>query len=160
VKNRTSGFTLVELMVVVVLVAVVVLVSTQIPLFTFSFWRKGMERLKLQRDANYAMIKIQRELRPAEDSLVSPHVEDEGVEEDELGIGDVLYYVDKTGTSEEDEFFYDLVRKSNGNPELVVKGDEGTDFKVIREGNAIKMTLTLLRGDVDVILTTAVEPRN
>lgn len=114
-----------------------------------------MERLKLQRDANYAMIKIQRELRPAEDSSVSPKAEDGEV--DELDIGGVSYYVDKTETF---GFLYDLVRKSNGNPELVVKGDEGTDFKVIREGNAIKMTLTLLRGDFDVILRTAVEPRN
>ena len=65
VKNGTSGFTLVELMVVVLLVALVALVSTQIPLFSVSSWRKGAERLRMQRDANLTMIKIQRELRPA-----------------------------------------------------------------------------------------------
>ena len=154
-KNRTSGFTLVELMVVVVVVGIAALLLTQIPLFTFSSWRKGSERLKMQRDANLVMIKIQRELRPAEDSLVFPHVED--VEEDKLGIGDDWFYVDKEGTT---GFLYDFVHGPVGNEKLVVKGDEGTDFKVIREGSAINMTLTLVRENVDIILSTAVKPRN
>ena len=142
-------------MVVVVVVALVVLITTQIPLFSLSSWTKGTERLKMQRDAHYAMVKIQHELRPAEDSLVFPHVEE--VEEDKLGIDDDWFYVDKEGTT---GFLYDLVQGPVGNEKLVVKGDEGTDFKVIREGSAVKMTLTLVRENVDIILTTAVKPRN
>jgi prepilin-type N-terminal cleavage/methylation domain-containing protein len=70
VKNRNSGFTLVELIVVVLVVGLVVLIFTQIPLFGLSSWTKGSERLKLQRDANLVMIKIQRKLRPASSPIV------------------------------------------------------------------------------------------
>jgi len=154
VKNRNSGFTLVELMVVVVVVALAVLITTQIPLFSLSSWTKGTERLKMQRDAHYAMVKIQHELRPASFTEVSvPN-------DSTLVIGEVSFYVDKEGTSETNPFFYDLVQESGGNEELIVEGDIDTDFNVTLEGSAVKMTFTLVRGDVDIILTTAVKPRN
>jgi len=161
VNNRTSGFTLVELMVVVLVVGVVVLLFTQIPLFSVSSWTKGSQRLKMQRDAHYATIRIQRKLRPAsftEDPLVSldQYVEEEGYYR-KLGIGDDWFYVDKEEAS---DFFNDFVQESGGNKELIVEGDEGTDFEVILEGSAIKMTLTLARGNVQTILRTSVKPRN
>lgn len=161
-NNRTSGFTLVELMVVVLVVGVVVLLFTQIPLFSVSSWTKGSQRLKMQRDAHYATIRIQRKLRPAsftEDPLVSldQYVEEEGYYR-KLGIGDDWFYVDKEEAS---DFFNDFVQESGGNKELIVEGDEGTDFEVILEGSAIiKMTLTLARGNVQTILRTSVKPRN
>jgi len=154
VENRTSGFTLVELMVVVLLVGLAVLVFTQIPLFGLSSWTKGSERLKMQRDANLVMIKIQRKLRPAsftEDPVVSvPN-------DSTLVIAEDSFYVDKEEAS---DFFNDFVQESGGNKELIVEGDEGTDFEVIREGNTINMKLTLVRGNVGSVLRTAVKPRN
>ena len=69
-KNKTSGFTLVELIVVVVVVGIAVLLFTQIPLFSFSSWQKGTDRLRMQRDANLVMLKIQRKLRPASSPTV------------------------------------------------------------------------------------------
>jgi len=153
-KNRNSGFTLAELMVVVLVVGLVVLLFTQIPLFTVSSWNKGVQRLKMQRDAHYAMIKIQHELRPAsftEDPVVSvPN-------DSTLVIGEDSFCVDEDETS---DFFNDFVQESGENKELIVEGDEGTDFKVIPEGSAIKMTLTLVRGNVQTILRTSVKPRN
>jgi len=148
-------------MVVVVVVGVAVLLFTQIPLFSVSSWTKGSQRLKMQRDAHYATIRIQRKLRPAsftEDPLVSldEYVEEEGYYR-KLGIGDDWFYVDKEEAS---DFFNDFVQKSGGNKELIVEGDEGTDFEVILEGSAIKMTLTLARGNVQTILRTSVKPRN
>jgi len=160
-KNRNSGFTLIELMVVVVVVGVAVLLFTQMPLFSLSSWNKGAQRLKMQRDAHYATIRIQRKLRPAsftEDPVVSldEYVEEEGYYH-KLGIGDDWFYVDKEEAS---DFFNDFVQESGGNKELIVEGDEGTDFEVIPEGSAIKMTLTLARGNVRTILRTSVKPRN
>jgi len=153
-KNKTSGFTLVELMVAVLIVALLVLVSTQIPLFSLGSWKKGADRLKMQRDAHYAIIKIQHELRPAsftEDPVVSvPN-------DSTLVIGEDSFCVDEDETS---DFFNDFVQESGENKELIVEGDEGTDFKVNPEGSAIKMTLTLARGNVRTILRTSVKPRN
>ena len=148
-------------MVVVLVVGIAVLLFTQMPLFSLSSWNKGAQRLKMQRDAHYATIRIQRKLRPAsftEDPLVSldEYVEEEGYYR-KLGIGDDWFYVDKEEVS---DFFNDFVQESGGDKELIVEGDEGTDFEVILEGSAIKMTLTLARGNVQTILKTAVKPRN
>jgi len=115
----------------------------------------------MQRDAHYATIRIQRKLRPAsftEDPLVSldEYVEEEGYYR-KLGIGDDWFYVDKEEAS---DFFNDFVQESGGDKELIVEGELGTDFKVIPEGSAIKMTLTLARGNVQTILRTSVKPRN
>lgn len=151
-KNKTSGFTLVELMVVILVVGLAVLLFTQIPLFSLSSWRKGSERLKMQRDAHYAMIRIQRKLRPASftgDPLVSL---DEYVGEEDyyrkLWIGGDSFYVDGD---------YDLVQ--NGDI-VIISGEENTEFIVERNGDTINMELTLVRGNVDIILRTAVKPRN
>ena len=135
---------MVELMVVVMLVALVVLVSTQIPLFTFSFWRKGMERLEMQRDANYAMIKIQRKLRPASLTFMVEKYPDEGVVYDTLYTGEDIFRLNGDN----------LVQ----NGEIVIKG--GTKFIVKRNGNAIKIELTLAREGVQTTLRTTVKPRN
>jgi len=150
VKNKSSGFTLIELMVVVLLVALVVLVSTQVPLFTFGFWREGTERLRMQRDANYAMIYIQRKLRPAS-FLVAPAVPNyaEGEVYDSLTIGGDTFEVDINN--------HDLVE----NGDTVISGDVGTKFIVERSGpGAIRMTLTLVRGSVQTTFRTAVKLRN
>ena len=161
-KKRNSGFTAVELMVVVLVAGLLVLVSTQIPLFSLTSWRKGIDRLRMQRDAHYAMIKIQHELQPAsftEDPRVSlgDYVEEPGYYR-ALGIGDDWFYVVRQETT---GFLNDLVQESGGNRELVVEGDAGTDFKVSLNGSLIEMTLTLAREKVGtVILNTAVKPRN
>jgi len=148
VKNKSSGFTLVELIVVVLLVAVLVLVSSRIPLFTSGFWRQGTDRLSLQRDANYAMIYIQRRLKPAS-FRVAPQVPyyNESTTYNSLTIGGVIFEVDGN---------HDLVE--NGN--VVISGEEGTEFSVERDGTAIRMTLTLVRESGQTTHRTAVKPRN
>jgi len=161
-KNRNSGFTLVELMVVVLVVGLVVLVTTQIPLFSLSSWRKGADRLRMQRDADYAMLRIQRKLRSAsftEDPVVSldEYVEEEGYYR-KLGIGDVSFYVDRDSQSDS---FNDLVQESGGEKEQVVEGDSGTTFQVASSNaNLVTMTFALVRENVQTILRTSVKPRN
>ena len=152
-KNRTSGFTLVELMVVVLLVGLVALVSTQIPLFSLSSWRKGTERLRMQRDANYAMIRIQRKLRPANLSDIST-----SDSPPTLGIGDESFFL------EEDELFY---QTSGGTPEEPVIGGadapfDVTSFDVVSSDDIINIVLTLKmkRESVQTTLRTTVKPRN
>ncbi|GAG94889.1 unnamed protein product, partial [marine sediment metagenome] len=118
-RDRTSGFTLVELMVVVLVVGLVVLVTTQIPLFSLSSWRKGADRLRMQRDADYAMLRIQRKLRPASSSNIdvlsdpSTLVIDLNTGENFSLQGNQLFYQDPAGVQE-----------------LVIEGDAGTQFNV------------------------------
>jgi len=153
VKNRASGFTLVELMVVVMLVGLVALVSTQVPLFTLSSWRRGAERLRMQRDANYAMIRIQRKLRPASnENVLSPSILeiDQDTGESFSFDGNALFYQ----ASEE-------VPK-----ELVVGGEDApfdvTSFDVANGDGIIHIVLALKmkRENVKTTLRTAVKPRN
>jgi len=153
VKNKSSGFTIVELIVVVLVVAVLVLVVSRIPLFTSGFWRQGADRLSMQRDANYAMIYIQRRLKPAS-FTVAPQVPlyGEGAY-DSLTIGDVTFEVDDGN--------HDLVEKSGGViTGTVISGEEGTVFSVERDEIAINMTLTLVRESGQTTHRTAVKPRN
>ncbi|TKJ47495.1 hypothetical protein CEE34_03585 [Candidatus Aerophobetes bacterium Ae_b3a] len=148
-KKRNSGFTLVELMVVVLLVGLVVLVSTQIPLFNLSFWTRATDRLRMQREAHYAMIKIQRELRPAGSSNI-----------DTLDPSKLVIDL-----STEESFFLEETQLLYQDPyqvqELIIEGDTGTQFNVTRSGGTINITLTLAREKVGTItLETAVKPRN
>jgi len=148
-KKRNSGFTLVELMVAVLLVGLLVLVSTQIPLFNLSFWVRATERLKMQRDAHYAIIKIQHELRPAASLNVD--------------VSDPCRLVIDSST--EESFFLEGSQLLYQDPyqvqESVIEGDTGTQFNVTRSSETINITLTLAREKVGTItLETAVKPRN
>ena len=150
-KNRTSGFTLVELMVVVLLVTLVVLFSTQIPLFSLSSWRKGIERLEMQRDAYLFMMKIQRELRPASFSQINTD------DPNQLIIGpDKSFFWDNIN----DQLYY----RNAGVQELVIDGKvtqfDVTDVTSADGTRTINITLALLRGNVETTLTTVVKPRN
>jgi len=148
-KNRNSGFTVVELMVVVLVVGLLVLVSTQIPLFSLSSWRKGSERLKLQRDAYYAMIKIQHELKPAGSSNIDT------LDPSKLVID---LSTDESFFLQENQLLY---QDPYGVQELVIEGDGGTQFNVSNTGGTINITLTLVREKIGtVMLETAVKPRN
>jgi len=148
-KNRNSGFTVVELMVVILVAGLVVLVSTQIPLFSLGSWRKGTDRLRMQRDGHYAIIKIQRELRPAS-SL-------------DIDTSDPSRLVIDSNTDESfflqgSQFFYQNPYQVQ---ELIIEGDAGTQFNATTSGETINITLTLVREKVGtIILETAVKPRN
>jgi len=148
-KNRNSGFTVVELMVVILLVGLVVLVTTQIPLFGLSSWTKGSQRLKMQRDADYAILRIQRKLRSA--SLSNVDVSDPSTLVIDLDTGESFFL-------QGNQFFY---QDPDGTQELVIEGDGGTQFNVTNPtGTIINVTLTLVREGVQTTLRTAVKPRN
>jgi prepilin-type N-terminal cleavage/methylation domain-containing protein len=148
VKNRNSGFTLVELMVVVLMVGLLVLVSTQIPLFSLSSWRKGTERLRMQRDAHYAMLRVQYKLKPVSSSNID--VSDPSKLVIDLNTGESFFL-------QENQLFY---QDPEGTQELVIEGDAGTQFNVTSNNGTINITLILTKGNVRAILKTAVKPRN
>ena len=148
--KRKVRFTLVELIVVVLVVGLVLLVISQIPLFSLSSWTKGSQRLKLQRDAYYAMLMIQHQLRPARVSDVdvpNPYT---------------VYVDPSTGEC----FFFDTGEKKlfyckdAGSQELIMEGGAGTQFDVSRDDGIINITLTLERGNVGATLRTVIKPRN
>jgi len=149
-KNRNLGFTLVELMVVVLVIGLVVLVIIQIPLFGLSSWTKGSQRLKLQRDTDYAILRIQRKLRSA--SLSNVDVSDPSTLVIDMNTGESFFL-------QGNQFFY---QDPGGTQELVVEGDAGTQFNVTTNptGTIINVTLTLARESVQTALRTAVKPRN
>lgn len=147
-KNRTSGFTLVESMVVLLVVGLAVLLFTQIPLFSLSSWRKGTERLRMQRDAYYAMFRLQRKLRSASSDTIdvsdpSTLVINLNTQESFFLQGNQLFYQDPDGVQE-----------------LVIEGDAGTQFNATSSNGTINVILTLAREDVQTNLKTAVKPRN
>jgi len=140
-------------MVVVLLVGLVALVSTQIPLFSLSSWRKGTERLRMQRDANVAMITIQRKLRPASNAgVLNPYTLE--IDQD---TGESFF-------SEENTLFY----KTSGEApkELVIGGADApfyvTSFDVASSYDIVNIALTLKmkRESVKTTLRTTVKPRN
>jgi len=135
VKNRSSGFTLVELMVVVMLVALLGLVATQIPLFSLRSWTKGSERLKLQRDANLVMITIQRRLRPENSSIYDKITPSENLSE-------LIIDGESFGLEDDDD-------------------DTVALFDVTTTDEVINVSLKLEKKNVgSIILRTAVKPRN
>lgn len=148
VKNRNSGFTLVELMVVVLMVGLLVLVSTQIPLFSLSSWRKGTERLRMQRDAHYAMLRVQYKLKPVSSSNID--VSDPSKLVIDLNTNESFFL-------QENQLFY---QDPEGVQELIIEGDAGTQFNVTSNNGTINITLILTKGNVQAILKTAVKPRN
>ena len=135
-------------MVVVLMVGLLVLVSTQIPLFSLSSWRKGTERLRMQRDAHYAMLRVQYKLKPVSSSNIN--VSDPSKLVIDLNTGESFFL-------QENQLFY---QDPEGVQELVIEGDAGTQFNVTSNNGTINITLTLARGSVQTTLKTAVKPRN
>ena len=135
-------------MVVVGVVGLLVLVSTQIPLFSLSSWRKGSERLKLQRDAHYTILRIEHKLRSASSSNID--VSDSSRLVIDLGTDESFFL-------QENQLFY---KNPQGIQELIIEGETGTQFNVTSPNGTINITLTLIRGSVQTIFRTAVKPRN
>ena len=146
-KNKTSGFTLIELMIAVVVAGIGILTVVWILLLTQNCWREGNAKLQLQRDTYYAILKIEHELKPASLSDVvcnSPEL-----------------VIDNDGK----KFFLDnddlWFQESDTDPqELVVEGDTGTEFDVTSSSDVVNVNFTLVRGNLESVVTTSVKPRN
>lgn len=149
-EKKDSGFTLIEVLVVVVIVGLIALISSQLPLFSLSSWTQGSERLKLQRDAYYAMLMIQRQLRPARISRIE--------------VPNSYTIIIDPSTNE--RFFFDegqkklFYCKDAGSQELILEGETGTEFDVFPNDGMVNITLTLTRKNVYATLRTVIEPRN
>ena len=149
-KNKKSGFTLIELMIAMMIAAIGILAISWILVLNQTSWSEASAGLKLQRDAYYALLKIEHLLREASfTGKLRISILDEG---SVLKIGQDKFFID-----EDDNLIFQVIE---GNPELVIEGDKGTKFNVSRDEGAVKITLNLARGKVKDVITTSVMPRN
>ncbi|MCK4419398.1 prepilin-type N-terminal cleavage/methylation domain-containing protein [Candidatus Aerophobetes bacterium] len=149
-KNKRSGFTLIELMVAMMIAAIGILAISWILVLNQTSWREADARLKLQRDAYYALLKIEHLLREAS-SAGKPRISilDKG---SALKIGQGKFFIDEDNNL--------IFQVGESNPELVIEGDSGTKFNVSRDEEVVKITLNLARGKLKDVITTSVMPRN
>ena len=148
-RNKTSGFTLIELMIAMIVAGIGILAVSWILLLNQSSWKEGNAKLELQRDTYLAMLKIEYELRLA--SLA------------DVTTSDSTLVIDTNGK----KFFLQsddlLFQSSSDSPsEVVVEGDTGTDFNVATSNDVdvVNINFTLVRGNLESFITTSVMPRN
>ncbi len=148
-RNKTSGFTLIELMIAMIVAGIGILAVSWILLLNQSSWKEGNTKLELQRDTYLAMLKIEYELRLA--SL------------DDVTTSDSTLVIDTNGK----KFFLQsddlLFQSSSDSPwEVVAEGDTGTDFDVAtgNDVDVVNINFTLVRGNLESFMTTSVMPRN
>jgi len=146
-KNKTSGFTLIELMIAVVITGIGILAVGWILLLNQRSWKEGNAKLQLQRDTYYAILRMEHELKPAS-------LSDVVCNSSEL-------VIDNNGK----KFFLDShdlwFQESSTDPqELVVEGDPGTEFDVTTSNDIVNINFTLVRGNLESVIATSVMPRN
>lgn len=148
-RNKTSGFTLIELMIAMIVAGIGILAVSWILLLNQRSWKEGNAKLELQRDTYLVMLKIEHELRPAIFADVST--------------SDSTLVIDTNGK----KFFLQsddlLFQSSSDSPsEVVVEGDTGTDFDVATSNDVdvVNINFTLVRGNLESFITTSVMPRN
>jgi len=146
-RNKTSGFTLIELMIAIIVAGIGILAVGWILILNQSSWKEGNAKLELQRDTYLAMLKIEHELRPASFADVT--------------ISDSTLVIDTNGK----KFFLGSdglhFQKSSSNmTELVVEGHTGTEFDVDTSNDLVNINFTLVRGNLESFITTSVMPRN
>lgn len=147
-RNKTSGFTLIELMIAVIVAGIGILAVSWILLLNQSSWKEGNAKLELQRDAYLAMLKIEHELRPASlsDVVCNPSelVIDKNIDQKFFLESDGLWFQNSSGDS----------------PEFVVEGDTGTTFDAAISNDVVNINFTLVRKNLESFITTSVMPRN
>ena len=145
--ENTSGFTLIELMIAVVVAGIGILAVGWILLLSQSSWKEGNAKLQLQRDTYYAILRMEHELKPAS-------LSDVVCNSSEL-------VIDNNGKKfflENDDLWF---QKSSTDPqELVVEGDTGTQFDAATTNDVVNINFALVRGNLESAITTSVKPRN
>ena len=149
-RNKTSGFTLIELMIAMIVAGIGILAVSWILLLNQSSWKEGNAKLELQRDTYLAMLKIEYELRLAIFADVTT--------------SDSTLIIDK---NIDKKFFLQsddlLFQSSSDSPwEVVAEGDTGTDFDadISNDVDVVNINFTLVRRNLESFMTTSVMPRN
>jgi len=132
-KNKTSGFTLIELMIAVSVAGIGIFAVSWVLLLNQNSWKEGNAKLQLQRDAYVAMLKIEHELRPARSSEISTYDP----------TYDSALVIDSNGK----EFFLQsddlkFQESSSDDSTIVVEGDNGTDIEFdITSNDVVNITM-------------------
>ncbi|MQY69997.1 MAG: prepilin-type N-terminal cleavage/methylation domain-containing protein [Firmicutes bacterium] len=150
VRNKTSGFTLIELMIAMIVAGIGILAVSWVLLLNQRSWKEGNAKLELQRDTYLAMLTIEYELRPASFADVTT--------------SDSTLIIDK---NIDKKFFLQsgdlrFQKSSSDDSTLVVKGDPGSAFDadISNDVDVVNINFTLVRGNLQSSVTTSVKPRN
>ena len=146
-RNKRSGFTLIELMIAMIVASIGILAVSWILLLNQRSWKEGNAKLELQRDTYYAILRIEHELKPA-------RLSDVVCNSSQLNIDNngKRFFLGSDGLH---------FHESSTDPlELVVEGDTGTEFDVATSNDVVNINFTLVRGNLQSFITTSVMPRN
>lgn len=169
-RNKTSGFTLIELMIAMIVAGIGILAVSWILILTQNSWKEGNAKLQLQRDTYLAMLKIEHELRPAGSSVMS---------DTDMSISsppDPLLTIDYTTNDEkfflsfslednDDLLFRKYIYNTGDKVEELVMAKEITDASfgdssISPTSKLVTVNFTLVRGNLESFITTSVMPRN
>jgi len=146
-RNKTSGFALVELMIAMIVAGIGILAVSWILILNQSSWKEGNAKLELQRDTYYAILRIEHELKPANLSDVVCHSSELVIDNNGK-----RFFLGSDGLH--------FQKSSSDSSELVVEGDTGTEFHVATSNDVVNINFTLVRGNLESFITTSVMPRN
>jgi len=171
VRNKTSGFTLIELMIAMIVAGIGILAVSWILLLNQRSWKEGNAKLELQRGTYLAMLKIEHEIRPARSSDMDMSISSPP---DPLL---TIYY-----TTNDEKFFLSFSLEDNDDllfrkyiyntdttewdkVEELVMAKEITDANfadssISPTSKLVTVNFTLKSGNLESFVTTSVKPRN
>ncbi len=148
-RRSRKGFTLIELVVAIPAALIVLIASGTVLVTSQAFWDSSWRKVNLQRDASYAMLRINRHIK--EGTLAE--IEDDGKAiKIYKGTDGMRFFLEQDSK--------DLKCEIEGRyPETIISGNvEDLQFNV--DSNKVRINLLLKKDNLETHLTSEVMIRN